>query len=87
MSDLSHLRLRAQILLHRHGLVPVVVPALLLAPVPGFAPHWLWVVMVVAGCVQATMAAYFLRRQFGAGAPAAASPSTPEPVPTAGALP
>lgn len=43
----------------------VVVPAFALSRLPEFRPAWLWTVMVVAGCAQAVMAWYFLRRDFG----------------------
>ncbi len=42
----------------------VMVPAFVLSQMPGFKPSWLWTVMVVAGCVQALLAWYFLRRHF-----------------------
>jgi putative MATE family efflux protein len=45
--------------------VLVVVPAYGLSTMPGFKPSWLWTVMVGAGCVQALMAWYFLRKHFG----------------------
>jgi putative MATE family efflux protein len=44
--------------------VLVVVPAYGLSTMPGFKPSWLWTVMVGAGCVQALMAWYFLRKHF-----------------------
>lgn len=67
----------------------VVLPALLLASVPGFAPRSLWWVMVGAGCVQAAMAAYFLRRQFGPRALTATLPAatTPAALPVTGTSP
>ncbi|NOT87954.1 MAG: MATE family efflux transporter [Lysobacter sp.] len=43
----------------------VVLPAFALSRLAEFEPRWLWTVMVVAGCVQALMAWYFLRRDFG----------------------
>jgi putative MATE family efflux protein len=43
----------------------VVVPACALSRLPGFKPVWLWTVMVVAACLQALMAWYFLRKEFG----------------------
>jgi putative MATE family efflux protein len=43
----------------------VVVPAFALSRIAEFKPSWLWTVMVIAGCVQASMAWYFLRRDFG----------------------
>ncbi len=43
----------------------VIVPACALSQMPQFKPSWLWTVMVAAGCVQAGMAWYFLRKDFG----------------------
>jgi putative MATE family efflux protein len=44
--------------------VLVMVPAYGLSTMPDFKPSWLWTVMASAGCVQALMAWYFLRKHF-----------------------
>ena len=56
---------RASLLTQIVYAVLVVVPAFVLSRIPEFRPSWLWTVMVVAGCAQAAMAWYFLRRDFG----------------------